>query len=387
MIKHIFLYFLLSCVVFGQETKINIAIMDLDPTNIGEEESKFLSDRLRIELFESGSFNVVERDKMNAILNEQGFQMSGCSSLECAVEIGQLLNVNQMVGGSIGLIGEVYSITLRLIDVQTGAIIRTAKRDYNGKLSSMLTEVIPEISNEIAQKKVQSVGETITENQYQWGIQLRLGAAAYGLINSLNEDVSDINKTFDNADLPEYSQFSTVGINLIWEYDQNWRYNIGFSLSRLIEVWDYRLDDWNNFDRIDFERNFTFTNIYIGADYKIPLANDFLIYLGADVGFNSLVSAYDVRFDVNNSSSLVDFRNDESFSYVTLALKLKGGLEYLVSESYSIVLELSPLIQSAYDTKGEYPDYSGVGLFREALFQEKMDGSGIIAFIALTYHF
>ena len=107
MKRFIFLILMIGS-VFAQESKINIAVLDLDPTGIDDENARFLSDRLRAELFKTNHFNVVERDKMNTILQEQGFQQSGCTSLECAVEIGQLLNVEQMVAGTIGKIEKTY---------------------------------------------------------------------------------------------------------------------------------------------------------------------------------------------------------------------------------------------------------------------------------------
>ena len=136
MIKYLNIFILIFIITASQaqDIKTNIAVIDLDPTSISKNESQFLSDRLRTELFETGKFQVVEREKMNAILDEQGFQQTGCTSVECAIEIGQLLNVSVMVAGSIGKIEEIYSLSIRMIDVQTGAIIRTATRDYEGKL-------------------------------------------------------------------------------------------------------------------------------------------------------------------------------------------------------------------------------------------------------------
>ena len=97
--------------LFAQEQKTNIAVLDLNGTGIKTDDVLFLSNRLRTELFETGKFNVLEREQMNAILGEQRFQQSGCKTVDCAIEIGQLLNVQQMVGGSIGRIENLYSIT------------------------------------------------------------------------------------------------------------------------------------------------------------------------------------------------------------------------------------------------------------------------------------
>ncbi|MBF0433628.1 MAG: hypothetical protein HQK83_20280, partial [Fibrobacteria bacterium] len=73
--------------------KVFIAINNLERQNIDEGTSNVITDRLRTELFKTGSFTVLERDKMKEILEEQKFQVSGCISSECLVEIGQLLGV------------------------------------------------------------------------------------------------------------------------------------------------------------------------------------------------------------------------------------------------------------------------------------------------------
>jgi len=79
---------------------------------------------------------------MQDILTEQGFQQTGCTSSECLVEAGRLLNVHQIVGGSIGRAGELYTVELRLIDVESGQIISVAYEDIKGDLGDVLTSRI-----------------------------------------------------------------------------------------------------------------------------------------------------------------------------------------------------------------------------------------------------
>ncbi|UCH09297.1 MAG: hypothetical protein JSU61_08630 [Fidelibacterota bacterium] len=74
------------------------------------------------------------------ILAEQDFQLAGCTSKECAVEIGQLLGVTTMVAVSIGRVGSTYSIDIRTIDVQTGAIIQSFTHDYQGRIDGLLVK-------------------------------------------------------------------------------------------------------------------------------------------------------------------------------------------------------------------------------------------------------
>jgi len=79
---------------------INVAVLDLEGRGISALEAATLTDRLRSEMVSVGAFQVVERGQMEMILQEQGFQQTGCSSAECAVEVGKLLGVSKMITGN-----------------------------------------------------------------------------------------------------------------------------------------------------------------------------------------------------------------------------------------------------------------------------------------------
>jgi tetratricopeptide (TPR) repeat protein len=67
---------------------VNMALLDLDGINIPQNYIPTLTNRLRSELFKTGRYNMLERGKMNEILDEQGFQMTGCTASECIIEAG-----------------------------------------------------------------------------------------------------------------------------------------------------------------------------------------------------------------------------------------------------------------------------------------------------------
>lgn len=100
-------------------------------------------------LVQTNQFIVLERGKMQEILTEQGFQQSGCTTTECAAEVGKILNVQKMVSGTIGKLGEVYTIDLVLIDVKTAQIEKSFTKDYEGKIEGLL-EIMKTIANQIA---------------------------------------------------------------------------------------------------------------------------------------------------------------------------------------------------------------------------------------------
>jgi curli biogenesis system outer membrane secretion channel CsgG len=98
------------------------------------------SDILITELVKSGKFIVVERDKINKIMEEQKFQQSGIVDTQTAVKLGQILGLEAIVVGAVTEFGvkkegsdyllaqskqqvAEVSVDIRVIDVQTGQII------------------------------------------------------------------------------------------------------------------------------------------------------------------------------------------------------------------------------------------------------------------------
>ncbi|MBU1065260.1 penicillin-binding protein activator LpoB [bacterium] len=96
-------------------------------------------ERLRSELIKNHIFNIIERSKMEEVLDEQGFQLSGCTSDECVIEVGKLLGASHMIAGSIGYIGSTYSVNSRLIDVESGKILESWIEDCKGKIDELLS--------------------------------------------------------------------------------------------------------------------------------------------------------------------------------------------------------------------------------------------------------
>lgn len=126
----------------AQSKKKTIAVLEFNSssTEIGKNELTTLSNRFRSILVKTDVFTVLERTKMNDILNEQNFVVSdNCNSAECAVQVGQLLGVELMIAGDIGKLGSTYSIDLRMIDVSSGQIVRTETQDHDGRIDGLFS--------------------------------------------------------------------------------------------------------------------------------------------------------------------------------------------------------------------------------------------------------
>ncbi|MDD5675192.1 MAG: CsgG/HfaB family protein, partial [Chitinivibrionales bacterium] len=105
---------------------------------------------LRNDLVNTHAFKVIERNRMNEVLKEQGFQNTGCTSQECAVEVGQLIGVNKMIAGSIGKVGRTYLLSVRLIDVATGEILNTVEEQVKGEIDDMLSSGVGNVARKLA---------------------------------------------------------------------------------------------------------------------------------------------------------------------------------------------------------------------------------------------
>ena len=86
---------------------------------------------------------------MEEVLKEQSFQQTGCVSSECAVEVGKLLGVEQIVSGNISKVGDYFSVTARVVSVSTGEIVRSTIYDHSGDIGGLLTQGMRKVAEEL----------------------------------------------------------------------------------------------------------------------------------------------------------------------------------------------------------------------------------------------
>ena len=121
--------------------KYTVAVLDFEGRGISMLESATLTDRLSSELANTEAVILVERGQMSEILDEQGFQQSGCTSAECAAEVGALLGVKNMISGAFGKLGNTYTIDAKMFSVESGATIKTVSKSYKGEIDGLITEI------------------------------------------------------------------------------------------------------------------------------------------------------------------------------------------------------------------------------------------------------
>ena len=97
----VFLFLILSInpLFAKDQKKQTLAVLEFEGYGVDQFAVKTLTDRFRSKAVADGTFRIMERGAMDEILKEQKFQMSGCTSDECIVQIG-VLWLNGLVNSS-----------------------------------------------------------------------------------------------------------------------------------------------------------------------------------------------------------------------------------------------------------------------------------------------
>lgn len=102
--------------------------MSIIKNNTVAEMGDFLTAKVTDTLKERGEYQIVEREKLLLALEELQLGSSALASEQSRLEVGQILGAQLMVFGGYQILGEQMRIDLRMVEVETGAIIRTASR-------------------------------------------------------------------------------------------------------------------------------------------------------------------------------------------------------------------------------------------------------------------
>lgn len=104
---------------------------------------KGLADMLLTDLSLSDELQIVEREELEKIIEEQKFSLSGLADEDQSIEIGKLLSAEIILTGSFIAAGDTLRVDAKLLDSETGALKTAVKAE--GPADRIL-----EIENEIA---------------------------------------------------------------------------------------------------------------------------------------------------------------------------------------------------------------------------------------------
>jgi len=107
-----------------ENLKPRIVVADFEArAPLSHSEAAFISGFVREDIITAGTFSVIDKNSMNKALSEQDFQQKGCSSLECALRIGKMLNMNMIIVGSCGQLLGKYIVVMEVVNVESAKIV------------------------------------------------------------------------------------------------------------------------------------------------------------------------------------------------------------------------------------------------------------------------
>jgi curli biogenesis system outer membrane secretion channel CsgG len=162
----------------------------------------------------------MEREMMTMILQEQDFQQSEmCNNEGCLVKMGQLVGVDYMVGGTVARIGDLYSVSARMVDVGTGKILRTASTETRGSLEDVLKISTNDVARSLVGLKTR---ERTNIAGWSWlggatslgiagGVFTYLSFQSYAMYNKPNQLPSKVKAYRNDTILREYTSYGLFG--------------------------------------------------------------------------------------------------------------------------------------------------------------------------------
>jgi hypothetical protein len=142
--------FLLASVSLGAD-KIKLAFIGLEASGVSESTATGISEIILDTLINTRRFYLVERSQLTALLEEQALSLSGCTSAECLIQVGQLAGADKALVGKVSQVGRVYLLTVRLADVYTGEL------EYSDSAEAPTVEDLLDEGRQIAQRLSESI--------------------------------------------------------------------------------------------------------------------------------------------------------------------------------------------------------------------------------------
>ncbi len=263
------LFIVANCLA-NSKRAINVAVLTLDNNGLSQNEIELLTQRLQSEFVKTGSYRVIERAKIDKMFQEQAFQKQGYTE-EVLIQIGKILGAQQIIIGSAGRFNNIYTLSARLIDAQSGLNIKSADFDIQGDINALLKQGVKEIAIQLSGKKslwrryvreMESVrrederlSNQIERQSRQWDISFGIST---GIISYLDDNyfkntnpngfyfTSRPNTSIFNLGIrrsfgANYSSFSLIVGSINAEYDKAKIDNIVIIKDGILESRDYDL--------------------------------------------------------------------------------------------------------------------------------------------------
>jgi len=160
----------LSCTISAKSGVKTIAVMEFDNFSIGKYQEelgpigKGLADFFEHDFGKISDITVVERDKINFVLNELELQKSGAVDRATAVQVGKILGAQFMIFGSITQLDDKQTrMVVRVVSVETSEIVASVDKEGKPEYSRLEKELVEELAAKLDVKLSDEVKSLIHE--------------------------------------------------------------------------------------------------------------------------------------------------------------------------------------------------------------------------------
>jgi hypothetical protein len=125
--------------VWTNNKNLKVIVSDFD-SSYSLSDGKTIAELFSVELVNRRVMTILDRSKIQSLLDEQKLQLTGITDEKKLIEIGKLLGANKIITGSILKMGENYFITVKGIDVFSGSVEisdKVSSQSINGLINSL----------------------------------------------------------------------------------------------------------------------------------------------------------------------------------------------------------------------------------------------------------
>lgn len=121
-----------------ERAKYSLAVLELEGSGrVSSSEASDLTERLREELQRAGIFQVLDKSALKNALAAKSLSTVGCTTKECAAQIGRAAGAKLVINGSVSKVGPLYFVQAQLVHVKSGAIVESVSQDFDGDFDAL----------------------------------------------------------------------------------------------------------------------------------------------------------------------------------------------------------------------------------------------------------
>ncbi len=165
-----------TVLLWAQPARQKIAILGIKAKTSASKQAA-LTEKVLDEIFKMDLFIVIEQERVNKVMTEQGMGLYSCSKTDCAVKVGKGLGVEKVIFGEVKMGENKNQITLKMADVLTQKMIKRSSINIEGTLKNVLASGILKATRGLVGSFIGKQGLSTQSKKYTKKRNVRLVSA------------------------------------------------------------------------------------------------------------------------------------------------------------------------------------------------------------------